>query len=80
MWRCKHCGSVQCFHSINDVDFDKNGVLIKNEFATVTCASCDSTEDTIQEIAEWVEEKRTRYIFSKEKYIEKEGMIAYEKI
>lgn len=57
MWRCKHCGSVQCFHSINDVDFDKNGVLIKNEFATVTCGSCDSTEDTIQELADWVEEE-----------------------
>lgn len=57
MWKCKHCGSIQSFHSINDVDFDENGILIKSEFGTVTCGSCDSTEDNIQELADWVEEE-----------------------
>ncbi|MCI7343715.1 hypothetical protein MVQ23_10640 [Fusobacterium necrophorum] len=57
MWKCKHCGSIQSFHSINDVDFDENGILIESKFGTVTCGSCDSTEDTIQELADWVEEE-----------------------
>lgn len=66
-WKCKHCGEIDNFEigCGNDVEygsFTKNGMVVLDnrkkiwDYYDVQCSNCLVLEDTIQKLADWIDE------------------------